>query len=70
MLVGDVVGEFELVERDDFLHPLFAGAGGVGVDVHPLRHFRVRFAGHHPPTDIPGRLYAVFTLLHIYSIYK
>ena len=26
VLVGDVVGELELVERDDLLHPLLAGA--------------------------------------------
>ena len=48
MLVGDVVGEFQLVEGDDLLHPLLAGRGAVRMDVHPLWHFRIRFTRYHP----------------------
>ena len=49
MLIRDVVGEFEFVERDNFLHPGLASGGTVRVDVHSLRHLRVRLPGHHPP---------------------
>lgn len=49
MLVGDVVGELELVERDDLLHPLLARGRAVRVDVHALGHLGVRLARHHPP---------------------
>ena len=48
MLVRDVVGQLELVEGDDLLHPLLAGGRAVRVDVHALRHLRVRLACHHP----------------------
>ena len=48
MLVGDVVGELELVEGDHLLHPLLAGGGAVGVDVHPLGHLGVPLARHNP----------------------
>ena len=48
MLVGEVVGELELVEGDDLLHPLLPGGGTVRVDVHPLGHLRVRLPRHHP----------------------
>ena len=48
MLVGDVVGEFELVERDRFAHPLFAGGRRVRVDVHSLGHLGVGLAGDQP----------------------
>ena len=51
MLVGDVVGELELVEGDDFLHPLLSGRGAVRVDVHPLRHLWVGLAGNHPSAE-------------------
>ena len=49
MLVGDVVGELELVEGDDLLHPLLPRGRAVRVDVHALRHLRVGLARHHPP---------------------
>ena len=49
MLVRDVVGEFEFVEGDNFLHPGLAGGGTVRVDVHSLRHLRIRLPGHYPP---------------------
>ena len=48
MLVGDVVGELELVEGDDLLHPLLPRRRAVRVDVHALRHLRVGLAGNHP----------------------
>lgn len=48
VFVGDVVGEFEFVEGDDFAHPLFAGRGRIRVNVHPFRHFRIRLPGDHP----------------------
>ena len=48
MLVGDVVGELELVKGDDLAHPLLAGRRRVRVDVHAFRHLRIRLAGHHP----------------------
>ena len=50
VLVGNVVGQLELVERDDFLHPLLASRRTVRVDVHPLGHLRIGFASHHPST--------------------
>ena len=48
VFVGYVVGEFEFVEGDNFLHPLFSSCGTVGVNVHPLGHLRVRLARHDP----------------------
>lgn len=48
MLVRDVIGEFELVERDCLLHPLLSSAGRVRVNVHSLGHLRVGFTGNHP----------------------
>ena len=51
VLVGDVVGELELVEGDDFLHPLLSGRRAVRVDVHALRHLRVGLAGNHPSAE-------------------
>ena len=49
VLVGDVVGELELVEAHELLHPRLPRARRVRVDVHALGHFRIRFAGHQPP---------------------
>ncbi len=49
MLVGDVVGQLELVEGDNLLHPLLPGGGTVRVDVHPLGHLGVRLPSHNPP---------------------
>ena len=48
MFVGDVVGEFELVERDDLARPLFASERRIGVDVHSLGHLGVGLAGDRP----------------------
>jgi len=48
VFVGDVVGEFELVERDRFAHPLFTGGRRVRMDVHALGHLGVGLAGDHP----------------------
>ena len=48
VLVLDVVGELELVERDHLAHPLLASGWRVRVDVHALGHLRVRLARHHP----------------------
>ena len=48
VFVGDVVGQLQLVERDDLAHPLFSGERRVRVDVHALRHLRIGLAGHHP----------------------
>ena len=52
VFVRQVVGEFELVEGDDLLHPLLAGVGAVRVDVHPLGHLGVGLPGHDPPAEI------------------
>jgi len=49
VFVGYVVGEFEFVERDGLVHPVFAGGRGVWVNVHASRHLRVRLACNHPP---------------------
>ena len=51
MLVGDVVGQLELVEGDHLLHPLLPGGRTVRVDVHPLWHLGVRLPSHDPPTE-------------------
>ena len=48
VLVRDVVGELELVERDELLHPLLARTRRIRMNVHPFGHFRVGFASHHP----------------------
>lgn len=48
MLIGDIVGQFELMKRDGLLHPLLSGDRRFWVYVHALRHVRIRFAGHHP----------------------
>ena len=56
MLVGDVVGELELVEGDDLLHPLLPRRRAVRVDVHALRHLRVGLARHHPPAETNGNM--------------
>ena len=56
MLVGDVVGELELVEGDDLLHPLLPRRRAVRVDVHALRHLRVGLARHHPPAASNGNM--------------
>jgi hypothetical protein len=50
VFITNVVGQFQLVERDDFLHPLLARRRRVGVDVHALGHLRIGFARHHPST--------------------
>ena len=48
VFVGYVVGEFQFVKGDNFLHPLFSSGGAVGVNVHPLGHLRVRLPRHNP----------------------
>ena len=48
MFVGDIVGEFEFMERHRSAHPLIAGQWRVRVDVHPFRHFRICLTGNHP----------------------
>lgn len=48
VFVGDVVGEFEFVKRDDFLHPLFTCRWTVRMDVHPFWHFGIGFPRYHP----------------------
>ena len=60
VLVGDVVGELELVERDDLLHPLLARRRTVRMDVHPLGHLGVRLARHHP-SAVFNRIVSHFT---------
>ena len=49
MLVGDIVGQLEFMERHYLGHPLFPCTGGVRVDVHPFGHLWISFACHHPP---------------------
>ena len=51
VLVGDVVGQLELVEGDHLLHPLLPRGRAVRVDVHPLWHLGVRLPGNDPPTE-------------------
>lgn len=48
MLIGDVVGQFQLVEVDRFGHPLFSCGRTVRVDVHASGHLRVCLPGHCP----------------------
>ena len=52
VLVGDVVGQLELVEGDHLLHPLLPGGRTVRVDVHPLWHLGVRLSSNDPPTVV------------------
>ena len=51
MLVGDVVGELELVEGDDLGHPALSGGGTVRMNVHPLRHLRIRLPRDDPTAE-------------------
>lgn len=48
VLVANIIRQFELVKRDQLLHPLLASCRRIGVNVHSLRHFRIGFAGNHP----------------------
>lgn len=66
VLVRDVVSELQLVKGDDFGHPLFAGGRAVRVDVHSLWHFRVSFAGYHPP----GIMEFVPTIISRHNIHQ
>ena len=54
VVVQEVVGELELVEADDLLHPLGAFGGGIRMDVDPTRHVGVRLARHHPGGRVEG----------------
>ena len=66
MFVWYVVGKFQFMKTDNFLHPLLPSGGTVRVDVHPLGHLGVRLPGHDPPAEnrnkvipvcpTPGRL--------------
>lgn len=49
MTIGDVVGQFELVEGDAwFRHPRLARCRWIGMNVHAFRQFRIGFTSHHP----------------------
>lgn len=50
MLITNVVRQFQLMKRDDFLHPLLARWRWVGVDVHTFGHLWISFTCHHPST--------------------
>lgn len=52
VFIGYVIGKFELVEGDDFGHPLLAGCRRIGMYVHPFGHFGIGFPGHHPPAVV------------------
>ena len=52
MLVRQIVGQLQLVEGDNLLHPLLPRGGAVRVDVHSLRHLGVRLARNQPSTEI------------------
>ena len=64
MLVRDVVGELELVEGDDLLHPLLAGGRAVRVDVHALWHLRVRLASHYPTAKKRKNQQRIMKMVH------
>lgn len=69
MFVADVVRQLQLVEGDDLLHPLLARGGGVRMDVHPLRHLRVRLAGDHPPAPGTEGTHIVLVLGEAYQLF-
>ena len=52
VLIQLIVGELELVEGDDLLHPLGALGGGVRVDVDAGRGVGVSLARHHPAARV------------------
>ena len=52
VLIQLIVGELELVEGDDLLHPLGALGGGVWVDVDAGRGVGVSLARHHPAARV------------------
>ena len=67
VVVQEVVGELELVEADDLLHPLSAFSWGIRVDVDPTRHVGVRLARHHPGGRVEG--VAVALVVHRHEVH-
>ena len=60
MFVGYVVGQFQFMEADNFLHPLLPSGGTVRVDVHPLGHLGVRLPCHDPPAENGSNVILVY----------
>ena len=60
MFVWYVVGKFQFMKTDNFLHPLLPSGGTVRVDVHPLRHLGVRLPRHDPPAENRNGVYFNF----------
>lgn len=54
VIVQQVVGQFELIEGDDLLHPLRPFGRGVRVVVHPAGRGGVGLAGHQPGGAVEG----------------
>ena len=52
VLVQLIVGEFELVEGHNLLHPLSSLGRGVRVDVDPRGGVGVGLAGHNPTRSV------------------
>lgn len=50
VLIRNIVSEFKLMERDDFMHPLLASRRRIRMNVHSFRHFRISFASNDPAT--------------------
>lgn len=54
VVIQQIIGQFELIEGNDLLHPLRPFRRGVGVVVHPPGGGRVGFAGHQPGGAVEG----------------
>lgn len=52
VLIRYVVGEFEFVERNHFLHPLLPGGRTIRMNVHSLGHFWVSLSRNNPPAVV------------------
>lgn len=48
MLIQNIIGEFEFMERHRLAHPLLPLGWTIRVDVHAFGHFWVSFPRHHP----------------------
>lgn len=54
VVIQQIVGQFELIERNDLLHPLRPFRRGVRVVMHPPGGGGVGFAGHQPGGAVEG----------------
>ena len=54
VIVQLVIGELELVEGHNLLHPLSSFSRRVWMNMYPGRRIRIRFPRHHPARGVEG----------------